>query len=300
MPFSWSQTKGTASDVEVVVLGITQDAGFPQADCQKACCANLLKEQVQDHHVSCLGVIDHRSRQMWLLDATPDFTHQLHTLQSFSRSAIPYDLAGIIITHAHIGHYTGLMYLGREAMDAQNVNVFCLPRMKTFLESNGPWSQLVTLGNIQLFPIQAEATIQLTEQVALSTILVPHRDEFSETAGIVVSSKSGKALFIPDIDKWEKWDRDINDFIRDVDMAFLDGTFYENGELPNRDMSEIPHPFVEESMSLFQDLSDIERKKIHFIHLNHTNPLLDPNSEASEKVLKKGYKVAREGMILGL
>eukprot|EP00957_Ditylum_brightwellii_P156501 11911053-Ditylum_brightwellii.AAC.1 len=57
---------------------------------------------------------------------------------------------GIFLTHAHIGHYTGLMYLGREALGAVDVPVYAMPRMRSFLKNNGPWSQLVSLGNINI------------------------------------------------------------------------------------------------------------------------------------------------------
>ena len=44
-------------------------------------------------------------------------------------------------------------------------------------------------------------------------------------------------LFIPDIDKWEKWGQDIRSVAGRFDYLFLDGSFYADGELPGRDMS---------------------------------------------------------------
>ena len=104
-------------------------------------------------------------------------------------------------------------------------------------------------------------------------------------------------IFIPDIDKWDRWDKDISEIISKVDYAFLDATFYKNGEI-KRDMSEIPHPFVEESMHLFSNLSANDKKKIHFIHFNHTNPLLIEGSDAQKEVSDKGFNLAKEGQII--
>ena len=104
-------------------------------------------------------------------------------------------------------------------------------------------------------------------------------------------------IFIPDIDKWEKWDEDIIQVINSNDYSFLDATFYQNGEIP-RDMSEIPHPFVEESMDLFSKLSYEDKQKVHFIHFNHTNPLLIEGSDAQKEVLRKGFKIAKEAQII--
>ena len=96
-----------------------------------------------------------------------------------------------------------------------------------------------------------------------------------------------------------KWETNITELIQKVDYAFLDATFYKNGEL-KRDMSEIPHPFVEESMGLFSELTEKDKQKVHFIHFNHTNPLLIDGSTAQKEVLKKGFKIAKEDQIIKL
>jgi pyrroloquinoline quinone biosynthesis protein B len=199
---------------------------------------------------------------------------------------------GIFLTHAHIGHYTGLMQLGREAFNARKIPVYSMPKMTAFLEGNAPWSQLVSLENIELRGVRHQQELSLTEQLTVTPLLVPHRDEFSETVGFVIKGPNKKALFVPDIDKWRLWERDIIELIRKVDYAFLDATFYDGYEINNRDISEIPHPFVVESIGLFQDLPESERTKVHFIHFNHTNPLLDAKSSAYQKVLDAGYGIA--------
>lgn len=280
----------------LTVLGIAQDAGFPQAGCQKACCEIVWKHRHERRMVSCLGLVDPQSGQSWIFDATPDFKDQLYQLEQYHQS----HLAGIFLTHAHIGHYTGLMHLGREAMGANSVPVYAMPRMENFLENNGPWSLLTDLKNIELNALKADSTFNLTESLQITPFLVPHRDEFSETVGFSIKGPDHSAIFIPDIDKWHLWDRDIKQLITSVDYAFLDGSFFANGEIPGRDMSEIPHPFIEESMALFSTLSDEERTKIHFIHFNHTNPLLQPESEARKEVLENGYHIAEEGRIIPL
>ena len=83
--------------------------------------------------------------------------------------------------------------------------------------------------------------------------------------------------------------------IKEVDYAFLDATFFDAKEINNRDISEIPHPFVVESLQRFKDLNHKDKAKIHFIHLNHTNPLLNPLGEATTKVIHEGFNVARFG-----
>jgi pyrroloquinoline quinone biosynthesis protein B len=191
------------------------------------------------------------------------------------------------------------MYFGREAMGASGVNVFAMPRMGEFLSGNGPWSQLIELNNIQLRPLQ-NLRPELLGAIRVTPLQVPHRDEFSETVGYRISGPNHSALFIPDINKWELWERSIAEEIGNVDYALLDATFFDGDELPGRDMSEIPHPFVVESMALFDPLPAAERSKIWFIHMNHSNPLLDRNSDAYRRVIEAGYNVAHEGLQLPL
>ncbi len=276
----------------LMVLGIAQDAGFPQADCEKSCCAEAWKNPALRKMVSCLALVDHAEKRFWIFDATPDFKDQLRLV----KSTFPgYGLAGIFLTHAHIGHYTGLMHLGHEVMGAKHLPVYAMPRMQTFLSTHGPWSQLVEKQNIQLMNMANQQPVELVSGLSVTPMLVPHRDEFSETVGFRISSERKSALFIPDIDKWAKWEKDIREEVNKVDLAFLDATFYENGEIPGRDMSLIPHPFVEESMALLGELGNEEKTKIHFIHFNHTNPLLQVGSAARELVKRTGFNLAEEG-----
>ena len=276
----------------ITILGIAQDAGFPQADCKKDCCKAVWGGKVPRKMVSCIALVDPPKNKVWMFDATPDFKDQLHLIQE---SYPGIELAGIFLTHAHIGHYTGLIHLGREAMGAKEVPVYAMPKMKTFLETNGPWSQLVHLKNINLQALQSDSTILLGSNFKVTPLQVPHRDEYSETVGFKIESRQKSALFIPDIDKWQKWDRDIVAEIQKVDFALLDGSFYKNGEIPGRDMSLIPHPFIEESLQLFKQLPETDREKVHFIHFNHTNPVLQSGSKAFREVNNQGFKIAAEG-----
>jgi len=281
----------TQSSQYITVLGIAQDGGYPQAGCTAEHCQRHWRGEEAKRHVVSLGLTDQASGQNWLFEATPDFTAQFQQLQQASGST---NLSGIFLTHAHMGHYVGLLQLGREAMGAKGMPVYVMPRMKEFLENNAPWSQLVALGNIKLILIAQDQPIQLTSNLRVTPLKVPHRDEFSETVGFRIETSEKSLLFIPDIDKWPLWERDIRAEVARVDVALLDATFYQEGELPNRNMSEIPHPFVAETINLFSPLPATEKRKIKFIHFNHTNPLI---LEGPERMAVKNldFDVATEG-----
>ena len=284
--------KAPEQDPYVVVLGIAQDGGAPHAGCQKDCCATRWNDPSKYLMVSSIGIVDPNTKETWMIDATPDFPKQLEILTGNDHNK----LKGIFLTHAHIGHYTGLMFLGREVMGSNSVPVYAMPKMAKYLRSNGPWNQLVDLENIVIEKLKDERTVKLNDRIKVTPFQVPHRDEFSETVGYKIEGANKSVIFIPDIDKWSKWEKDIVTIVKENDYAILDGSFYQNGEIIGRDMSEIPHPFIIESLETLK--SSLDNSEVYFIHLNHTNPALIKESEAQKQILKAGFKIAEPKQII--
>lgn len=287
------------SSVYLQVLGIAQDAGYPQANCYQPHCMRAWEDPALRRLTSSVAVVDIKARNKYLFDATPDIREQLYQLNRSAPDS-DYKLGGVFLTHAHIGHYTGIMHFGHEASGSSNVPVYAMPRMVGFLSENGPWDQLVRYKNIKLMPLSSGEPVAFNERLRVTPFLVPHRDEYSETVGYRIEGPAKTAIFIPDIDKWDRWDLDLEAVVRAADYALIDATFFADGELPGRDMSQILHPFVSESMALLEDLTEDERSRVIFIHMNHTNPLLIDGSPAQEEVKSRGFRFAREGMILDL
>ena len=271
----------------VVVLGIAQDGGAPHAACTKDCCVDRWDNPRLHNMVSSIGIVDPSTDEVWMIDATPDFSMQLNTLTMDQKRLFK----GVFLTHAHIGHYTGLIHLGREVMGAKQVPVYAMPKMEIFLTKNGPWSQLVELQNIDIKSLQNENSVKLNKNLSITPFLVPHRDEFSETVGYKIEGPNKSLIFIPDIDKWEKWAESIQEIVKENDFSLLDGTFYDINELPGRDMSKIPHPFIVESMEVLEDISS--KSEVYFIHLNHTNPALNRYSNATRLIKSNGFNFAQ-------
>ena len=280
----------------ITVLGIAQDGGFPHINNPSE--FDAVEQGLKNREkVVSLGLIDPKAKKKYLFEATPDMPSQLDDLSFIMPGESIVD--GIFLTHAHMGHYTGLMHLGREALGGQQIPVFTMPRMESFLKTNGPWSQLVDLENITLIPIQNKQKKILTNSLTVTPFLVPHRDEFSETVGYRIQGPNHTALFIPDIDKWTAWETDIVDEIAKADYAFIDATFYTEGEIP-RPMSEVPHPFIEETAALFEKADKATKSKIIFIHFNHSNPLMDEQHPKRLALEKEGFRFAKEGDVYAM
>jgi pyrroloquinoline quinone biosynthesis protein B len=266
----------------VIVLGIAQDGGYPQAGCERPDCVAAWNNPKLRRHVASLAIVDPSTNEQWMIDATPDFPEELHSIGG--------RINGILLTHAHIGHYLGLAQLGREVIGAHDMPVYAMPRMRAFLEHNGPWDQLVRLHNIDLRPLEDGVPVRLNANITVTPVVVPHRGEYSETVAFIVKGPKRSILWMPDTDRFEH----IDELIARVDVAYLDGTFFDAKELPGRNLAEIPHPLMRDSMERFAKLPPNDRAKIRFIHLNQSNPALrDPK-------IVRPFAVAAEGEREGL
>ena len=273
----------------VKVLGTIQDGGYPQIDCNKACCQNQWLNP-KKKFVSSIAIVDESEKKQWIIDASPEIKFQTKLLKEKTNIK---NIEGVFLTHAHIGHYTGLMYYGNEAAGSRDLKVYAMPKMKKFLENNGPWNHLLKQRNIKLIKLSKNNTINISANLKIKPFLVPHREDYSETVGFEIATSKKKLIYIPDIDNWEKWDISITELIKNIDFALVDGTFFSEREI-ERDISLIPHPLVKDSLKLFSNLKAKERNKIIFTHFNHTNPLIDESSKEHKEVLSKGFRIAKE------
>lgn len=273
--------------VKAVLLGNAQDAGVPQAGCSCANCRAAWASAAQRKWVSALGLLDARTRQWFLIDATPDFREQFHLMQSNAPGA---HLAGVLITHAHIGHYAGLIHLGYEAMATQGLPTYGTRRLNEFLRAHAPWRQLVEQGNIVLRELTPNAWHALTPDLSVRPLLVPHRDEWSDTLAFVVRGPTRQLLYLPDIDGWDQWAHPLNDVVAGVEVALLDGSFFSPAELPERDIARLGHPLVTDTVNRLAGLAT----DVRFTHLNHSNPLHRPGPE-HEWLKEWGMRVGEAG-----
>ena len=279
-------SSGAAPGPEAVVLGIAQDGGVPHAGCHQPLCSEARRDPSRRVRVAALGLLDPAAGKRFLVDATPDFADQMETL-----GGLP---DGILLTHAHVGHYLGLAQLGREVLGARRVPVYCTPSMARFLRANKPWSRLVALDNIVLREIAPGDEVVLSPGLRATAMRVPHRDEDSDTVAWLVRGPARSVLWLPDIDKWQTWDRRLDALLADPGLtAFLDGTFLSADEVPGRAIADIPHPLVSETEAILANVPG-SSGRVFFVHLNHTNRLLW-DSAARAALEARGLGVARDG-----
>jgi pyrroloquinoline quinone biosynthesis protein B len=298
----------------VLVLGTAQDGGLPQVGCDGEECRAARADPARRRLVTSILLCDPRSGRRWLFDCTPDLAEQVerahgHPATRRTEGPRPPLFDGLFLTHAHAGHYGGLLELGREAYGAEELATWVTPRFAEFLTNDGPWSLMVAERRLVLHELVLGRPIELAPDLLVVPFVVPHRDELSDTVGFEIRGPNAALVYLPDIDKWERWDAldggagppgRIEALLARSDFALLDGCFFADGEIPGRSMRDIPHPFVSESLARFAALPPAERAKVHFTHLNHTNPAAEEGSPAWRAVRDSGLQVLAEGRVFDL
>lgn len=283
---------------ELILLGTAQDGGLPHAGCRCPQCESARLDPTFRRLPPAAGI--RAEGQTILIDATSAFAEQVHLLQLDALDSRPgrryAPPATVLLTHAHTGHYVGLWQLDRSVMAARGVRVLGPPKTIALLAANQPWREMAAEGFIELAPLVPGEVIEIVPDVRITPLPVPHRSEWdTDTVAFRITGPRQSVLYLPDIDDWDSWDRDISEVVASVDVALLDGTFWEPFDRPG-----VPHPPIRTSLDRLGALARDGRTRIAFTHLNHSNPVVDPESAEATEVRARGFGVATEGEVFPL
>lgn len=292
------------SGPRIRVLGIAQDGGLPHAACTCERCEAARADPQRASPVASLAIIV--GSRVWLVDATPDLPAQLHALSDVRQAPRggvdrrPVD--GVLLTHAHVGHYLGLAFLGFEAVAAEGVDVWASPRMAGFLREHAPWEQLVRQEDIVVHEALEGRPVVLDGDAGIEAVpvAVPHRAEYTDTYAWRISGPRATVLYVPDTDPWAKWTTPLDEVLAGVDLLLVDGTFHSMDELPGRDIRQIGHPLIVDTMDRLQAKVSAGELQVWFVHVNHSNPVLEPDGEERAALEARGFRVAGVGDEAGL
>ena len=284
----------------LTILGTAQDGGVPQAGCWCSNCNAAFENPERVRFPVSLGVMDNQGG-MHLIEATRALPEQLKIWADACRFDSPIRPNSVLLTHAHLGHIEGIGQFGKEAMGCRNLTLVASESVASILQEK----KLMTPFVIADFGSQNLPKFQ-QGGVVFDFIPVPHRDDTSDTHAILISGENKRVLFLPDHDDWEQTLKSVgytnpNEWFQSLGAThvLLDATFWNGEELSGRDMKDVPHPTVEDSLARLQE-GGIDGPEIILIHLNHTNPLNNPNSHQSRMVEDAGHSIGQRGMTIEL
>ena len=286
--------------VEVTVLGNAQDGGYPQVGCMKDCCRKAREKPGLSRMPVSLG-LKGADRSTHVFEASRMMSQQFDLWSSLGEVLWP--PSSFCLTHAHLGHIDGLGLLGREAMGLRGVKVHCSDSMSSFVRQTPSLNILIQQGVIDLHVWNPMEEFELTEGCGftVTAVPIPHRSELSDNHALIIRGPTKSLLFMPDHDSWAETligDLGITQWLKEmkIDIALIDGTFWDYGEISHRDITEIPHPTVTETLSRLGEKT-ITDPDIYFTHFNHTNPLLNERSIQTKKLLSMGWRVSEQGSV---
>jgi pyrroloquinoline quinone biosynthesis protein B len=269
------------------ILGSAQDGGVPQVGCLCERCQWARMDTAHARFPASLAIVG-KSGRLLLIDATPSLPQQLDLVRDLFPSDKRLLPDSVLLSHAHIGHYSGLMFFGKEVASTKAIPVYCTSAMKHFLESNKPFSYLIERNEIRIKELEKSKTILFDEDLNITPIEVPHRNEDADTLSFLI--RSGRTLFYaPDFDHYTET---IDRCVRSSDISVLDGCFWSWQEVSDRSYETILHPPIVETLERFKGL----KNRIVFTHMNHTNPILNRDGRLRSELEKNGFRLAREGM----
>src|SRR6056297_1628884 len=287
----------------IKVLGTAQDGGYPQPDCSCPNCIAAKKDRNLIRLPASLGILDVKNKKSYIIDATPHFPAQL---QSLNKTAQKYNfpddhLEAVFLTHAHIGHYTGLIYFRKEAINYNNFTIFTSESMKKFLIKKQPWKTLIENNNINLSLFKFGKNIEEIKKPQIKAIKVPHRAEYTDTASFLIKGESKTFFYLPDIDSWQNFKKKFNKVSSSSDLLLVDGTFFDKKELTKyrgRNIQNVPHPTIKKTISeINKGKLKLNNSKLYFTHFNHTNKVLNPDYRKDSFFQKENINILNENII---
>ncbi|MGE3850794.1 MAG: MBL fold metallo-hydrolase [Planctomycetota bacterium] len=271
-------------------LGTAQDGGLPQFGCRCARCQAARLDPTRRRTAAAVLLTDDATGYRLLIDPSPDLARQYDALPPGSPSSI---CDAVAITHVHWGHWIGLGLFGREVSAAQGLPVFATPAVHAFLREHQPARLAFELGHLRAEEVPAGTTRE-AGPFALHAHAVVHRSEFADVVAWRVTASDrprGGLLYCPDIDRWTD---DVVALATACDVALVDATFGSPDELPGRDLATIPHPLARTTMAALAP-AVAAGTRVGLIHLNHSNPLADADSDLRRDALAQGFVVPADG-----
>jgi pyrroloquinoline quinone biosynthesis protein B len=246
----------------------------------------------------------------YVINATPDITAQLarwpelHPKEGVRHTPI----RGVLLTDGELDHTLGLLHL-REGADWRlyaTSAVLGMLREKfqvlpVLARYTNPDAEVVQCHKpLMLGEGSARLAIRWVETGCDSPLYTGNTSEVpgAVTALILEDTTNGRRLaYAPGIGQLTE---KLFEELSSADVVFFDGTFWSEDEFPRlsgrprsaRDMGHVPINGPDGSAAW---LADLPAKIKRYIHINNTNPVLDPTSEQRQEIRKYGLEVAEDG-----
>ena len=296
--------------MRVIILGSAAGGGVPQWNCA---CPNCRAARAGPARTQSTIVVSADDARWVLVNASPDLRVQLAGCPRLWPTGLRSSpVRAVVLTDAELDHTLGLLVL-REA--GERLPVYAPPGVLALLTTEWPVLPLLeAYGGAAARPLALDVGVPLTDDAGSSlglsctAVAVARRPPHYARRGTVDTyavgvrieeARTGAVLaYVPAA---EAVDEPVRRLARDADLLCFDGTFWSDNELGRtrpgaptaRVMGHVPVGGPTGSLEI---LSQLGAARTMLVHVNNTNPILDPSSAERRAVDAAGVTVAEDGM----
>ena len=240
-----------------------------------------------------------------VLNASPDIRTQLaQTPALFPQSLRATPISAVLLTNGDIDHVAGLLTLREKTA----FDVYATDDIRAALDQN-PMMGVLDPELVSWHRLELGSTVTIAG-LAIDILAVPGKvplylegdevvtDAVGETTiGLMIREGSSQLAYIPGCAALPD---ELVERLCMADLVLFDGTVWENTEMPDmgagkktgRRMGHLPMSGSDGSLAR---LNEVKGRKA-YIHINNTNPVLQPDSAERRAVAEAGWEVCADGM----
>lgn len=293
--------------MKIILLGAAAGGGLPQWNCGCDNCHAARAGRIPAMTQSSIAVS--ADGQDWaVLNASPDIRVQLAATPALHPTGLrDMPLRSVLLTNGDIDHVAGLLTL----RESQPFTLFATPAIHEVLAQN-PMLTALRADLVARQPVALDQGVEIAPGLMATLFAVPGKVPLYQegdmvetelvgetTVGVELSANGRRALYIPGCAKLPDW---LSGRIAGADLLMFDGTLWEDDEMIRMGLGQktgrlMGHMPVVETMAAMRDLPVGQRV---FVHMNNSNPLVDPASTQTREAEASGWQVGRDGMEITL
>jgi pyrroloquinoline quinone biosynthesis protein B len=296
--------------LRILILGSAAGGGLPQWNCGCPNCDKARRGDIPSRSQSSIAVSG--DNEAWaIVNASPDIRTQLAASPSLHPNGPRTSpITSVLLTNGDIDHIAGLLTLREQ----QSFTLYCTTEIASVIQQNRIFDAL----NPELVmwrTMALDETVEIAPGVTAEMFAVPGKVplfleqgdvqtdlEGGHTVGVRLASAGATAFYIPGCARMTDA---LANRLRGAELVLFDGTVWEDNEMISAGVgwktgSRMGHIAMQGpggSLKAFDNL-DVSRKV--YVHMNNTNPVLDPQTSERRAVEDAGWIVAEDGMELTL
>lgn len=291
--------------LRIKVLGAAAGGGLPQWNCGCPNCAAARSGRLPSLTQSSIAVS--ADGASWaIVNASPDIRAQMQATPELHPTGLRTSpLKAVLLTNGDIDHVAGLFTL----RERQPFDLFATAEIHATLAEN-PMFRAVAPDVVPRRAAGLNVPFDLVPGLTAELFAVPGKVplyaegavvdtqlEGENTVGVRLTAHGRTAFYIPGCAAMTPA---LADRIRGAQMVLFDGTVWLDDEMiatgaGAKTGARMGHMAMTDTIAAFAPLGVARRV---FVHMNNTNPALDPSGPEHAAALAAGWTIAQDGMEL--